>query len=343
MLSILRPIPRQVARISLRPFRSSSSIYSYPAISRSLATMASTKKTTKRYPLNVPGLSIPAIGLGTWQSSPGEVGKAVEAALRNGYRHIDTAFGYRNEKEVGQGIKASGVPREEIWLTTKLDNPWHKRVREGLEKSLENLGVEYVDLFLVHWPASIDPERQGENEGKGEVYQDWDFVDTWREMQKLVETGKVKAIGVSNFGIKNLERLLNDPSCKMVPAVNQIELHPGNPSPKLIAYNTAKGIHSSGYSPLGSSDSPLYTNDTIKAIAEAKGKTPQQVLLAWGVQKGWSVLPKSVTESRIKANFELDDWELTEEEVKKIDAIPDRFKVCGDDWLPIKVFFGDDE
>lgn len=129
----------------------------------------------------------------------------------------------------------------------------------------------------------------------------------------------------------------------MVPAVNQIELHPGNPSSKLVAYNTAKGIHSSGYSPLGSSDSPLYTNDTIKAIAEAKGKTPQQVLLAWGVQKGWSVLPKSVTESRIKANFELDDWELTEEEVKKIDAIPDRFKVCGDDWLPIKVFFGDDE
>lgn len=112
----------------------------------------------KTFKLNT-GDSIPAIGLGTWQSQPGEVGKAVEAALRAGYRHIDTAFGYGNEKEVGEGIRASGVPREQIWLTTKLDNPWHKRVAEGIEQSLKNLGTSYVDLYLMHWPASIDPEN----------------------------------------------------------------------------------------------------------------------------------------------------------------------------------------
>ncbi|KAK0714699.1 NADP-dependent oxidoreductase domain-containing protein [Lasiosphaeris hirsuta] len=298
--------------------------------------MADIKNTAKTFKLNT-GDQIPAIGLGTWQSKPGEVGKAVEAALRAGYRHIDTAFGYGNEKEVGQGIRASGVPREEIWLTTKLDNPWHKRVAEGIDSSLKNLGTSYVDLYLVHWPCSTNPDDNSK------AYSDWDFVDTWREMQKLVGTGKVKNIGVSNFGIKNLERLLNDPSCKIVPAVNQIELHPSNPSPKLVAYNKSKGIHSSGYSPLGSSDSPLNTNETILSIAKEKGRAPAQVLLLWGVQKGWSVLPKSVTESRIKANWQLDGWSLSDEDVAKIDAIEDRFKVCGDSWLPIKVFFGDDE
>lgn len=290
----------------------------------------------KTFKLNT-GAEIPAIGLGTWQSQPGEVGKAVEAALNAGYRHIDTAFAYGNEKEVGEGIRASGVPREQIFLTTKLNNPDHKRVAEAIDTSLKNLGTSYVDLYLMHWPCSTDP-----NDSKKHI-PNWDFVDTWREMQKLVGTDKVKAIGVSNFGIKNLERLLNDPSCYVVPAVNQIELHPGNPSPKLIAYNTSKGIHSSGYSPLGSTDSPLSKNVILEAIAHSKARSPAQVLLLWGIQKGWSVLPKSVTPSRIVDNFQLDNWSLTDEEIAKIDAIPDRFKVCGDSWLPIKVFFGDDE
>lgn len=298
--------------------------------------MAETKNTSKTFTLNT-GKTIPAIGLGTWQSQPGEVGKAVEAALRSGYRHIDTAFAYGNEKEVGEGIRASGVPREEIFLTTKLDNPWHKRAPEALRRSLENLGVDYLDLYLMHWPSSSTPEDLKKH------YDDWDFVDTWREMQKLLDTGKIRNLGVSNFGIKNLERLLNDPSCKTVPAVNQIELHPGNPSPKLIAYCAEKGIHCSGYSPLGSSDSPLYKNETIAEIAKAKKRSVQQVMLMWGIKKGWSVLPKSVNPDRVKANFDLDGWDLTDEEVAKIDGIPDRFKVCGDAWLPVKVFFGDDE
>jgi glycerol 2-dehydrogenase (NADP+) len=162
-------------------------------------------------------------------------------------------------------------------------------------------------------------------------------------MQKIPETGKARNIGVSNFGIKNLEKLLNDPSCKTVPAVNQIELHPNNPSPKLVAYNTQKGIHSTGYSCLGSTDSPLYKDPTLLKLAEKKGKTPQQCLLMWGLQHGWSVIPKSVTKSRIEKNYELDGWSLTDGEVKQLDNLKDRFKVCGDAWLPVRVFFGDDE
>ncbi|KAG7123747.1 hypothetical protein HYQ44_002383 [Verticillium longisporum] len=298
--------------------------------------MSGTTQTSRTFTLNT-GDKLPAVGLGTWQSKPNEVKHAVEAALRQGYRHIDTALAYGNEREVGDGIKASGVPRSEIWLTTKLDNPWHKRVQEGIASSLESLQTDYVDLYLMHWPSSTDPDDLKKH------HPDWDFVDTWREMQKLVGTGKVRNIGVSNFGIKNLERLLNDPSCKIVPAVNQIELHPCNPSPKLLEYNASKGIHSTAYSCLGSTDSPLYKNETLLNIAKAKGKTPQQVLLLWGLSRGTSVIPKSVSKERIAANYELDGWELTDDEIKQLSSIPDRFKVCGDAWLPIKVFFGDDE
>ncbi|KAK3400310.1 NADP-dependent oxidoreductase domain-containing protein [Sordaria brevicollis] len=302
---------------------------------RHFFSKSNTMSTTRTYKLNS-GAEIPAVGLGTWQSQPGQVEKAVEAALRAGYTHIDTAYAYGNEKEVGQGIKASGVPREKIWLTTKLDNDWHKHVAEAIDTSLKNLDTPYVDLYLMHWPASLDKENPKQ------VYNDWDFVDTWREMQKLVDTGKVKNIGVSNFGVKNLEKLLNAESTKIVPAVNQIELHPGNPSPNLVKYCASKGIHCTGYSPLGSSDSPLYKNETLAKIAESKGKTIQQVLLQWGVSKGWSVLPKSVTEERIKANFDLDGWSLTDEDIAQIDKIHETssFKVCGHDWLPVKIFFG---
>lgn len=162
-------------------------------------------------------------------------------------------------------------------------------------------------------------------------------------MQKLPATGRVKNIGVSNFGIKNLEKLLNDPSCKIVPAVNQIELHPNNPSPKLVAYCKEKGIHPTAYSCLGSTNSPLYSDPTLLKLAEAKGKTPQQVLLMWGLQHDWSVIPKSVSQARIEKNFELDGWDLSDSEMKQVDSLTDRFKVCKDGWLPVKVFFGDDE
>jgi glycerol 2-dehydrogenase (NADP+) len=206
--------------------------------------MAPKNWTKEHFTLNT-GAKIPAVGLGTWQSKPGEVREAVKAALQGGYRHIDTALAYGNEKEVGEGIKDSGVPREEIWVTTKLDNPWHKRVEEGITSSLNSLGLDYVDLYLMvrylypwsidsegttrlpnsqHWPSSTDPDDLKKH------YPDWDFKDTWAEMQKLPESGRVKNIGVSNFAIKNLEKLFADSRTKITPAVNQIELHPNNPS-----------------------------------------------------------------------------------------------------------------
>ena len=188
-----------------------------------------------------------------------------------------------------------------------------------------------------HWPSSTNPED------KQKHLSDWNFIKTWQEMQKLPGTGKVKAIGISNFGIKNLETLLNDPSCKTVPAVNQIELHPNNPSPKLVKYCMDKEIHLTGYSCLGSTDSPLAKDKTLAAIAEKHGKSTAQILLKWGAQHRWSVIPKSVTPSRIESNFELDGFLLSPEEMKQLDTLPDRFKVCKDDWLPVKVFFGDDE
>lgn len=298
-----------------------------------------TDLTAKTFTLNT-GATIPAIGLGTWKSRPGDVTKAVEYALRAGYRHIDGALAYGNEKEVGLGIRNSGVPRSEIFVTTKLDNPWHKRVEEGITTSLRDLGLDYVDLYLIHWPSSQNPEKPNE------VYSDWDYVDTWAEMQKLPESGRVRAIGVSNFGITHLERLLNAPSTKIVPAVNQIELHPTRPSPKLVAYCKSKGIHCSGYSPLGGSpESPVHQSEAVLEVSRKYGKSVPQILLAWGVQSGWSVLPKSVSEERIRGNFlGLKGWRLEEEDVRRLrEEVKERFKNCGDEWLSHRVFFGDDE
>ncbi|KAM0247805.1 hypothetical protein ACHAP5_003813 [Fusarium lateritium] len=283
------------------------------------------------------GDEMPAIGLGTWRSHRSQVSKAVETALRAGYRHIDTALAYGNEREVGAGIRASGIPREEIWVSGKLRNNWHKHARQCVDKSLRNLGLDYFDMYLIHWPCSRDAANPAI------CYKDWDFVDTWVEMEKLVDKGKVRNIGVSNFGIQQLEKLLDSPSTNIVPAVNQIELHPCNPSPKLVAYNTSQDIHTEAYSCLGSAHSALYRNEALKGIAKAKKKTPQQVLLQWGLQKGWSVVPKSVTPSRIESNFDLDGWVLTDDEMAELDGIKERFKVVGDGFLPIKVFFGDDE
>ncbi|PHH65047.1 hypothetical protein CDD81_3445 [Ophiocordyceps australis] len=299
-------------------------------------------QTARTFTLNT-GHRMPAIGLGTWRSPSDKVQAAVKTALGAGYRHIDTAAAYENEAAVGAGIRASGVPRHQIWITTKLFNYDHKQVARALDESLGRLGVEYVDLYLMHWPCSVDAAAKPKA-----VYKDWDFCDTWREMQKLVGTGKVRNIGISNFETVNLQKLLAHPDCKarlfpppVVPAVNQVELHPGYPSPKLFALNSKHGIHTTAYSCLGSQDSPLYQDSTLLQIAKAKAKTPQQVLLMWGLQKGWSVIPKSVTPSRIEDNFKLDGWELTADQVKEIDGISEKagtFKVCDDKWLPARVF-----
>ncbi|PWN53672.1 putative GCY1-galactose-induced protein of aldo/keto reductase family [Violaceomyces palustris] len=274
----------------------------------------------KTFKLNT-GAEIPVVGLGTWQSAPGEVARAVESAIKSGYRHIDCAWMYGNENEVGQGIKASGVPREELFITTKVWGTYHRRVEEGLDSSLKALGLDYVDLLLVHWPVPLivrgDEKIPLNEDGTRAIDKDWSPELTWKEMEKLPATGKVKAIGVSNWSIPKLERLLKD--AKIVPAANQVELHPFLPQHDLVSYCQSKGIMPQAYSPLGSSGGPVLEDEKVKAIAKAHDCDPAQVVISWGVQRGVTVLPKSVTPSRIETNGRL--VALTKDEMKSLDEL----------------------
>ncbi|KAG0157042.1 hypothetical protein PDIDSM_4226 [Penicillium digitatum] len=261
-----------------------------------------------RFKLNT-GAEIPALGLGTWQSEPGEVARAVFHAIKVGYRHIDGALCYGNENEVGQGIKeaidAGVVKREDLFVTTKLWCSFHARVEEGLQQSLTNLGLDYVDLYLMHWPLAMNPKGNHNifpklADGSRDIIHSHSHVTTWKSMEKLVGTGKVKAIGVSNYSVKFLEELL--PQATIVPAANQIENHPLLPQQEIVDFCNKAGIHITAYSPLGSTGSPLFTAEPIKAVAEKRGVTPATVLLSWHIARGSSVLAKSVTPARIEAN-----------------------------------------
>lgn len=263
-----------------------------------------------KFPLNT-GAAIPALGLGTWQSDPGEVTKAVSYALSIGYKHIDAAYCYGNEDEVGAGLKeafANGVKREDIFVTTKLWCTYQSRVEQNLDMSLKSLGLDYVDLYLMHWPVAMNPNGNHEKfpklpDGSRDLVKDWSHIQTWKLMEKLLATGKVKAIGVANYSLRYLEQLL--PHATIVPAVNQIENHPSLPQQEIVDFCKAKGIHITAYSPLGSSGSPLLKEKPIVEVAEKRGVTPASVLLSYHIARGSSVLAKSVTPARIKANMDL--------------------------------------
>lgn len=263
-----------------------------------------------KFPLNT-GAAIPALGLGTWQSDPGEVTKAVSYALSIGYKHIDAAYCYGNEDEVGAGLKeafANGVKREDIFVTTKLWCTYQSRVEQNLDMSLKSLGLDYVDLYLMHWPVAMNPNGNHEKfpklpDGSRDLVKDWSHIQTWKLMEKLLATGKVKAIGVANYSLRYLEQLL--PHATIIPAVNQIENHPSLPQQEIVDFCKAKGIHITAYSPLGSSGSPLLKEKPIVEVAEKRGVTPASVLLSYHIARGSSVLAKSVTPARIKANMDL--------------------------------------
>ncbi|KZP11453.1 aado/keto reductase [Athelia psychrophila] len=249
------------------------------------------------------GLKMPSVGMGCWMGTPGGEERVTEMcsiALKNGYRHFDTAAGYKNEKFVGDAIRASGIPRNEIFLTSKLND--HIHVQQAFEDSLRLLDLEYIDLYLMHWPQYTDSAGCKFTPGPDE--QNPTFVETYKEMEKLLATGKVKSIGVSNFSIKTLTTLLA--SCTVVPAVNQVELHPCLPQDDLKAFCDSKGIHLTAYSPIGRGNVAVFTeNSIIKSISERRGSTPTQVVLSWGVQRGTSVVPKSENEGRMVANINL--------------------------------------
>ncbi|RDL42473.1 Uncharacterized protein BP5553_02452 [Venustampulla echinocandica] len=285
----------------------------------SLTSMLS-KPDSRKFKINT-GSYIPAVGFGTWKSSPEDAYNSVKTALESGYRHIDAAWIYGNEPEVGRAIKDSGVRREDIFLTTKLWSTYHSRVAENLELSLKQLGVDYLDLYLMHWPVALNPNGEPPNfpllpDGTRDLH-DRNFVDTWKDMEKLLSTGKVKAIGVSNFDIHNLEILRQ--KCTVVPAVDQVEMHAYLQQKNLQKYCDERGIHITAYSPLGSTGSTVKTEKLVLEIASHHGCDPCAVLLAWGVQSGHSVLPKSINESRIRSNFQA--VTLTKDEMEQIESL----------------------
>ncbi|CAN9242288.1 protein GCY [Alternaria alternata] len=268
------------------------------------------------------GATIPAVGLGTWRSEPGEVRDAVSFALKQGYRHIDAALIYGNENEVGQGIKDSGVPREEIFLTSKLWNTHQPNVKEGLQKSLDALGTDYLDLYLIHWPVRLVPNESSEllpvnPDGTRSVDRDWDQSETWRQMEEVYKSGKVKAIGVANWSIPYLEKLSK--TWKVVPAVNQVELHPFLPQHKLREYCAKHDILLEAYSPLGSAGAPIMSDDSIQAVAKKYDVSPATILISYHVNKGVVVLPKSVHEKRIISNKTV--IELSDEDIALLDDL----------------------
>jgi diketogulonate reductase-like aldo/keto reductase len=270
------------------------------------------------------GAEIPAVGFGTWQAAPHEVENAVEIALRAGYRHLDCAAIYRNETEVGLGIKKSGVDRSEIFITSKLWNSKHdpKDVEAALDQSLQDLGVEYVDLYLMHWPVAFASGSRWFPLDDNGVFKlsKVHFNETWKAMEALLKTGKTRAIGVSNFNIRRLKELLS--VAEVVPAVNQVEAHPYLQQPDLLDFCKEKGILIQAYSPLGNNTTgePKTVDDPeVHAVAASLGMDPGQVLVSWGVQRGTIVLPKSVTEKRIKSNFQ--DAVLPNEAMERLNAL----------------------
>ncbi|CCL99530.1 uncharacterized protein FIBRA_01548 [Fibroporia radiculosa] len=247
------------------------------------------------------GDQIPAVALGVWQASKGEVGQAVEAALKSGYKHIDGAWRYANEAEVGQAIKNSGVPREELWLTSKLWNSFHapEDVESALDDTLNNLGTDYLDLYIIHWPIAFKKDSTELDEALTA-----DPYPTWKKLEEMVDKGKVRNIGISNFNIPRVKNLTANP-LKYQPAVNQVELNYWNPQPELLEWSKEHGILLEAYSPLGSN---TQVKDTlaipeVREIARELGITPAQVIISWHVQRGTVVLPKSVTPSRVEENY----------------------------------------
>jgi 2,5-diketo-D-gluconate reductase A len=251
------------------------------------------------------GNTIPQLGFGVFQIKPDETADAVKAALGVGYRHIDTAEMYQNEKGVGQGIRDAGVDRGDVFVTSKLNNGLHEPddARRAFDQTLAALGFDYVDLFLIHWPL---PSLYG-----------GDFVSTWRTLEEFKADGRARSIGVSNFQVAHLERLAEETDT--VPAVNQIEVHPYFGNEHVRGFDARKGIATEAWSPIA--QGKVLGDPVITRIAESVGRSPAQVVLRWHLQRGDIVFPKSVTLQRVKENFELFDFELSSVDVNAINEL----------------------
>ncbi|WIY83293.1 aldo/keto reductase [Propionimicrobium sp. PCR01-08-3] len=249
------------------------------------------------------GVQIPQLGFGTYKVGQDEAYSSVQAALEAGYRHIDTAEMYGNEAEVGKAIAESGVPRDEVFITSKLNNPFHEpdAARKAFAQTLEDLQVDHVDLFLIHWPLAKTT----------------DYVATWRTMLEFQQDGRARAVGVSNFEPEHLHAIID--ATGVTPAVNQIEIHPYLAQQDLVGVNNELGIVTESWSPLGRGS--LLEDPVITSVAEDLGRSTAQVIIRWHLQRGLVVIPKSVHPERIAANADVFDFELTEAQMGLINAL----------------------
>ncbi|WP_210508262.1 aldo/keto reductase [Naasia sp. SYSU D00057] len=265
-----------------------------------------------RLPLNS-GATIPQVGFGVFKVDPADTQRVVEDALEVGYRHIDTATGYENEAEVGAAIRASGLDREDVFVTTKLRNDHHAAgdAEGAFQRSLDALDLGWIDLYLIHWPVP-SADR---------------YVETWRTFETFAEHGRARSIGVSNFLIPHLERLIAEAGT--VPAVNQVELHPVFSQPELRRFHAEHGILTEAWGPLGQGKYDLFGMEPVRNAAAAHGVTPAQVVLRWHLQLGNVVIPKSSSRERMAQNLDLTGFELSDEEMAAIDALNEDRRVGG--------------
>lgn len=289
------------------------------------------------------GNQIPIVGLGTWKAKDEEVYLSVIHALEAGYRHIDTAAAYGNEEPIGRAIKDSGIPREELFVTTKLWSNRHHDPVGAIKESLEKLQMDYVDLYLLHWPVFLNPNGAPARvpllpNGKRDIVMDWSFVKTYSLMHDVHELGLAKSIGVSNFSVKNLKILLKAPETKIVPVVNQVELHPHLPQFALGEFCAKNNIILQAYSPLGSVGSPLLKDETLVSIGQKYDVSPATVIFSWMTERDVVYLPKSINKERLSKN--LDVVKLDEEDIATINNIHKVFskRYNDQDWTPMKPF-----